>query len=114
MSKEKITLDSVCSGVEVYRDEMGKGEEYFCVPSSIGKTVEVTSIVSGGAVYGKNREIINSDWGYTRFRYKGVITDVFREGGNGAIRVEYLSEDGMYLGFYPQDIGKNLKVVIYD
>lgn len=93
---------------------VSKGEEHFCTNDIIGKTVEVSSLVVGGAVYGKNRKIVNADWSPTRFIYKGVITDVFQEGENGAVRVEYLTEDGMHLCFYPQNIGEDLKVTIYE
>lgn len=112
-----VMYDAVSHLVEektVKGNEVSKGEEYFCDPSIIGKTVEVISIVAGGAVYGKNRKIINADWVETPFRYKGVITRVYPKEEYGAVRVEYLTQDGMYLGFYPQDIGENLKVVVYN
>lgn len=80
----------------------------------IGQHIKLTTVTYGEAVYDCKGNIVNSNWPGVKFEYTGIVSEVYKEGGNGATVVKCKqikkpkNRDSLdYFNFYPQNIGRN-------
>lgn len=76
----------------------------------IGQHIKLTSICHGEAVYDRKGNIVNSNWPGVKFEYTGIVTDVYKEGGEWATVVKCKTTKKSSVldsfNFYPHQIGK--------
>lgn len=77
----------------------------------IGQHIKLTTITHGEAVYDRKGDIVNQNWPGVKSEYTGIVTDVYKEGGQWAtvVKCKTIKKSSVldFFSFYPMKIDKN-------